>query len=128
MTAPITQTRSKVGRNEACPCGSKKKYKYCCGAKEGVLPEPKKILSPKGFQQCFMILVERAGGKVNVSCNDLEKLVEDKSKALGIRYNGETDSFNFEMLKIKVSSIIQPGSRLEIVKDEEKKEEKDPYV
>ena len=22
----------KVGRNEPCPCGSGKKYKYCCGA------------------------------------------------------------------------------------------------
>jgi tetratricopeptide (TPR) repeat protein len=25
-----------VGRNEPCPCGSGKKYKKCCGAKEGV--------------------------------------------------------------------------------------------
>jgi hypothetical protein len=24
----------KVGRNEACPCGSGKKYKRCCEAKE----------------------------------------------------------------------------------------------
>ena len=22
----------KVGRNEKCPCGSKKKYKHCCGS------------------------------------------------------------------------------------------------
>jgi uncharacterized protein YchJ len=22
----------KIGRNEKCPCGSGKKYKYCCGA------------------------------------------------------------------------------------------------
>ena len=22
----------KIGRNEPCPCGSGKKYKYCCGA------------------------------------------------------------------------------------------------
>jgi len=21
----------KIGRNEPCPCGSGKKYKYCCG-------------------------------------------------------------------------------------------------
>ncbi|MFL9936308.1 SEC-C metal-binding domain-containing protein [Paraburkholderia sp. RL18-103-BIB-C] len=26
----------KVGRNDACPCGSGKKYKKCCGA--SVLP------------------------------------------------------------------------------------------
>ncbi|MDR2632766.1 MAG: YchJ family protein [Treponema sp.] len=31
---PRTVVRSapKVGRNEACPCGSGKKYKHCCGA------------------------------------------------------------------------------------------------
>ncbi|MGI6214705.1 MAG: SEC-C metal-binding domain-containing protein [Christensenellales bacterium] len=23
--------RKKIGRNEACPCGSGKKYKHCCG-------------------------------------------------------------------------------------------------
>ncbi len=26
----------KVGRNEPCPCGSGKKYKYCCYAKDSV--------------------------------------------------------------------------------------------
>jgi uncharacterized protein len=25
------RTTTKVGRNEACPCGSGKKYKQCCG-------------------------------------------------------------------------------------------------
>ena len=32
---PMTPTRragAKVGRNDLCPCGSGKKYKYCCGA------------------------------------------------------------------------------------------------
>jgi hypothetical protein len=27
---------SHLGRNDPCPCGSKKKYKKCCGPKEGV--------------------------------------------------------------------------------------------
>ncbi len=26
---PVT-SRNKIGRNETCPCGSKKKYKLCC--------------------------------------------------------------------------------------------------
>jgi SEC-C motif domain protein len=30
--APITRSSPKVGRNDACPCGSSKKYKKCCGA------------------------------------------------------------------------------------------------
>lgn len=28
---PITNAGAKIGRNEACPCGSGKKYKKCCG-------------------------------------------------------------------------------------------------
>jgi hypothetical protein len=27
---PYSQKRKKVGRNDPCPCGSGKKYKYCC--------------------------------------------------------------------------------------------------
>jgi hypothetical protein len=29
---PIRRAAPKIGRNEACPCGSGKKYKKCCGA------------------------------------------------------------------------------------------------
>ena len=28
---PVRRSIPKVGRNEACPCGSGKKYKNCCG-------------------------------------------------------------------------------------------------
>jgi preprotein translocase subunit SecA len=31
----VTRSGQKVGRNEACPCGSGKKYKKCCLAKNG---------------------------------------------------------------------------------------------
>ncbi|HEX8291101.1 MAG TPA: preprotein translocase subunit SecA [Pyrinomonadaceae bacterium] len=31
-TKTVTRDQPKVGRNEACPCGSGKKYKKCCGA------------------------------------------------------------------------------------------------
>ena len=31
--APLSsESRTKVGRNDLCPCGSRKKYKKCCGA------------------------------------------------------------------------------------------------
>lgn len=33
----------KVGRNDPCPCGSGKKYKYCCG-RQSVIPELQKRL------------------------------------------------------------------------------------
>ncbi|MBS7262299.1 MAG: preprotein translocase subunit SecA [Eubacteriales bacterium] len=29
---PVKNAKAKVGRNDPCPCGSGKKYKYCCGA------------------------------------------------------------------------------------------------
>jgi len=32
QTSPVRKAEGKVGRNEACPCGSGKKYKKCCGA------------------------------------------------------------------------------------------------
>ena len=28
----VIRTEKKVGRNDPCPCGSGKKYKFCCGA------------------------------------------------------------------------------------------------
>jgi len=31
---PLKREAPKVGRNDPCPCGSGKKYKKCCGAKE----------------------------------------------------------------------------------------------
>ncbi len=31
VTKPTIASHPKVGRNEPCPCGSKKKYKRCCG-------------------------------------------------------------------------------------------------
>src|SRR5260370_3970785 len=32
VAAPFVRDMPKVGRNEACPCGSGKKYKHCHGA------------------------------------------------------------------------------------------------
>jgi uncharacterized protein len=29
---PIRKTSTKIGRNDPCPCGSKRKYKHCCAA------------------------------------------------------------------------------------------------
>jgi SEC-C motif-containing protein len=32
LRKPIVREEPKVGRNDACPCGSGRKYKRCCGA------------------------------------------------------------------------------------------------
>ena len=34
-STPVRRNLPKVGRNDACPCGSGKKYKKCCGIAEG---------------------------------------------------------------------------------------------
>ena len=31
IRVPIKRKEQKVGRNDPCPCGSGKKYKFCCG-------------------------------------------------------------------------------------------------
>ena len=39
-TGAAATTRAKVGRNDACPCGSGRKFKHCCGAKESRAGSP----------------------------------------------------------------------------------------
>ena len=125
-TQTIVNESPRVGRNDACPCGSNKKHKFCCGAIElAPAVKPHKTLSPTGFNQCFMILLERAGGSADISCADLEKLVKEQGKAMSLKYKVETDSFHFEMLKVKISPIVQPGGKKIEVVEEEKKEEVD---
>jgi hypothetical protein len=34
VSATVTRTTARVGRNTACPCGSGKKYKQCCLRKQ----------------------------------------------------------------------------------------------
>ena len=42
---PLVRRGKKVGRNDKCPCGSGKKYKYCCllKLKERELPPKIKV-------------------------------------------------------------------------------------
>lgn len=103
MIAPIIAPK-KVGRNELCPCGSGKKYKKCCMVKQV------KQLSPKGFQVCFKKLVQDAGGSIDITCEDLDSMPKDE--ALVISHNAEKDLFHFEVVKFKMSNIIQPGKRI----------------
>jgi Flp pilus assembly protein TadD len=39
-TGAAATTRAKVGRNDACPCGSGRKFKHCCGAQEARAGSP----------------------------------------------------------------------------------------
>src|SRR5580693_3349046 len=53
MVGPTGNSSSKPGRNEACVCGSGKKYKKCCGPQEqeAARAEPGRAVSPADIQQ-----------------------------------------------------------------------------
>lgn len=40
---------TKIGRNASCPCGSGKKYKYCCMRKKLALKTAQRQLRVKGW-------------------------------------------------------------------------------
>lgn len=117
----IEQSKPKVGRNDACPCGSGKKSKFCCEGDNGeILKVPteevkvpaKKMLNQGGFNRCFLKVVKDAGGFLDVSCADLEALPKDE--ALAIKHLIEGDVFHFEVVKVKKSPIIQTDKRLRL--------------
>lgn len=97
----------KTGRNDDCPCGSGKKYKFCCG---DTTLAPKKRLSRYGFERCFLKLVKDAGGELEVSVFDMEELPKDEALAIG--HDADKDVFVFKVVKVKKSVIIQPDRRL----------------
>ncbi len=43
MPSPLKTTMAKAGRNDPCPCGSGKKYKRCCLAKD---EEAERVIAP----------------------------------------------------------------------------------
>lgn len=109
---------SKVGRNDPCPCGSGIKYKRCHEKVNrrmiqlNVKKPKKKLLSPQGFQRCFLKLVKDAGGSVDISCKDLDAIPKDE--ALSIRHDAEEDSFHFGKVVVKKSPIITANKRLRL--------------
>jgi len=48
---PLVRRGKKVGRNDLCPCGSGKKYKYCCLLKIKANEHPPKIKVEKKFKR-----------------------------------------------------------------------------
>ena len=52
---------SKPGRNEACPCGSGKKYKHCCGRNAFAAPAPKLLSLSEIGALVALVQQERLG-------------------------------------------------------------------
>lgn len=103
----------KIGRNEQCPCGSGKKFKHCCLAKEqaGIAPTP---TSPE------------AALKISLN-SEIEAIVQSavekkqKIKELGVFILLATTSGDAWLLEITESDAVQlaiGGEPLEIPIDE----------
>ena len=74
----------KIGRNDPCPCGSGKKYKYCCLNKRGIYIKDgvdektaiRNIVKAKGYDE--NIAAEIKDIKVEI----VEKAVKEKDAAV----------------------------------------------
>jgi tetratricopeptide (TPR) repeat protein len=71
-SAPETaKAKRKTGRNDPCPCGSGKKYKYCCGREAGTKSSSNQKLSTGDFR-AMRRLMER-------DLRSLQKMVEEQN-------------------------------------------------
>jgi hypothetical protein len=109
MTHTIIKPVEKVGRNEDCPCGSGKKFKYCCGGngEQPVENQPRKVLNQAGLLKCLLHIVKESGGRIKVNCDEIEALPQDE--AVLSDYDAAEDAFEFKAVKIKRGRIIQRG-------------------
>lgn len=97
-----------VGRNEECDCGSGKKYKKCCG-------RPQKKLTQAGILKVLQYLARTCEGQVfRIGCDQLDEVPEEE--CLGIRYNAETDCFEFHSVVPPPKPLIQVARSIPDVK------------
>src|SRR5580704_17166589 len=73
-------TKHKIGRNERCPCGSGKKYKFCCGSPAAAplndfvaTARTGDILNVYGSE----LLVNRVDREASAIAKDFDKLCHD---------------------------------------------------
>jgi len=104
---------AEIGRNDDCPCGSGRKFKYCCGGNgrpmAGKPPKKNKVLTQQGLLKCFTFIAKSMGG-LEIPCKDLDDMPPDE--ILAIKYDEEKDSFLLATAKVKRSPIFQPDGRL----------------
>ena len=95
-----------VGRNEQCDCGSGKKYKKCCG-------RPKKTLTQAGILKVIQYLARTCEGEVfKIGCDQLDSIPPEE--ALGIRYDVDTDCFEFSSQVPPPKPLIQVAHKIPV--------------
>ncbi len=100
----------KVGRNELCPCGSGKKYKYCCLIKRQAGQEVKSVAQP---QVSLKAEVEKI--------QEHARNYRDKIKELGVFVlyaNTDGDAWLFEISESDAVQLARAGEIIDISIDE----------
>jgi len=103
------QVEIMVSRNDLCPCGSGKKYKFCCGN------STRKTLNHAGLNRAFLFVVNsictrEKAKSITIPSDDLDSLPKDMVLALG--YNPKKDVFIFKPVIIEKKAIITPDRRI----------------
>ena len=81
----------KIGRNDPCPCGSGKKYKHCCYAKDSVKHEPEAVAEEQTLNEG----VDAAGDVENVEAGRKHGRAQDKGRRrFHGNSSGESGSFS----------------------------------
>ncbi|GEM_PF-4035354 len=87
----------KIGRNDPCPCGSGKKYKFCCGASESagsnIIPFP----GMSDFSDDDGLTIQESRGTPNAATEVLHQL-KDKMEGRGFSSLEEVERYTREMV------------------------------
>ena len=85
---------SKPGRNESCPCGSRRKYKKCCGK-----PKPTRVRLKAS--QMVICLLRQLGGNATI---DLEEVANISDAGIDIEQEG--NSVHLSVIETEEESVI----------------------
>jgi len=102
---------AKIGRNEKCPCGSGKKYKYCCALKK---PRLQPLLTP---EQTLKITLMSAVQQIQQDAVSKKALFRE----LGVFFffaTAEGDAWLMEMTECDCVQVAKGGEVLEAPIDE----------
>lgn len=118
------EDKSKIGRNDKCPCGSGKKYKKCCGAENKSVDMNRPIATQEDlvkhineiekvwniYKTLYVDTVSKNNGMVSVQMiNDM--IIESKQRAgatkeADIAIEGFFDSYVAQLNTIKDSNLV----------------------
>lgn len=102
-------SNKKLGRNELCKCGSKKKFKKCCGS-EKARQNAQIAKVTQAMLKCFYLIVD-VKGPLNFTAEQIESVPDDWMERLGMGPMPKGDGIIFATKKDE-GKIIQIDKRI----------------